>query len=319
MPEDPRASFFPKRRVRVELSDWKPKHNSEDEKRIRLDFMLPLIDENREGMMPSWAMEPLLSMEREDSKQTDAGLDVTLESVTVELFDTSKSPGRSMLLASATLQGFVIKRITRDKQTFPALLFNCNVKRDWNLLRWADKYECCYLWSEFTPTGPEKASVPAPGVQMTIGDAGASNPETEHDEDEAEPTGESHESQLEALYPDAVKVVREEGKASTSLLQRRFGTGYGLAARLLDKMEANGVVGAADGPKPREVLPIVEEQSAEEAEANAKAFFQSPEAKAEVDGVPVPQMAAELNAATPIDEKPRRPRGFGKTTQQGVQ
>ncbi|HWZ43081.1 MAG TPA: DNA translocase FtsK [Candidatus Saccharimonadales bacterium] len=56
------------------------------------------------------------------------------------------------------------------------------------------------------------------------------------------------------LYQDAVKLVLEFGKASTSLLQRRLRIGYGRAAHLIDLMEQDGIVGAADGPKPREVL-----------------------------------------------------------------
>src|SRR5579872_2476207 len=56
------------------------------------------------------------------------------------------------------------------------------------------------------------------------------------------------------LFHDAVKLVVEFGKASTSLLQRRLRIGYGRAAHLIDLMEQDGIVGAADGPKPREVL-----------------------------------------------------------------
>jgi hypothetical protein len=57
------------------------------------------------------------------------------------------------------------------------------------------------------------------------------------------------------LYADAVQLVREFGKASTSLLQRRLRIGYGRASGLVDLMEARGVVGPANGPAPREVLP----------------------------------------------------------------
>lgn len=56
------------------------------------------------------------------------------------------------------------------------------------------------------------------------------------------------------MYDDAVRVVIESGKASTSLLQRRLRIGYGRAAHLIDLMEQDGLVGAADGPRPREVL-----------------------------------------------------------------
>jgi len=56
------------------------------------------------------------------------------------------------------------------------------------------------------------------------------------------------------LYQDAVRVVCDAGRASTSTLQRRLRIGYGRAAHLIDLMEKDGIVGAADGPKPREVL-----------------------------------------------------------------
>ena len=66
--------------------------------------------------------------------------------------------------------------------------------------------------------------------------------------------GGSEGSEEDPLYQDAVKLVVEFGKASTSLLQRRLRIGYGRAAHLIDLMEQDGIVGAADGPKPREVL-----------------------------------------------------------------
>jgi S-DNA-T family DNA segregation ATPase FtsK/SpoIIIE len=58
----------------------------------------------------------------------------------------------------------------------------------------------------------------------------------------------------EPVYKDAVRVVIEAGKASTSLLQRRLRIGYGKAARLIETMEEQGIVGPADGSRPREVL-----------------------------------------------------------------
>jgi len=66
--------------------------------------------------------------------------------------------------------------------------------------------------------------------------------------------GEEGEEEDDPMYGDAVKLVVEFGKASTSLLQRRLRIGYGRAAHLIDLMEQDGIVGAADGPKPREVL-----------------------------------------------------------------
>lgn len=56
------------------------------------------------------------------------------------------------------------------------------------------------------------------------------------------------------LYDEAKEVVIQAGKASASLLQRRLRIGYARAAHILDIMEANNVIGPADGSKPRDVL-----------------------------------------------------------------
>lgn len=56
------------------------------------------------------------------------------------------------------------------------------------------------------------------------------------------------------MYKDAVRVVVDSGKASASLLQRRLRVGYARAARLIENMEDQGIIGPADGARPREVL-----------------------------------------------------------------
>jgi S-DNA-T family DNA segregation ATPase FtsK/SpoIIIE len=56
------------------------------------------------------------------------------------------------------------------------------------------------------------------------------------------------------MYQDAVRVVCEMGKASTSTLQRRLRLGYGRAARILDTMQRDGIIGPPDGSRPRDVL-----------------------------------------------------------------
>jgi DNA segregation ATPase FtsK/SpoIIIE, S-DNA-T family len=72
------------------------------------------------------------------------------------------------------------------------------------------------------------------------------------------PTDEPEEKgQLEAtddLYDDAVSLVLEQRTASVSMLQRKFRIGYSRAARIVDQMEARGVVGPPEGSKPRQVL-----------------------------------------------------------------
>jgi S-DNA-T family DNA segregation ATPase FtsK/SpoIIIE len=73
-------------------------------------------------------------------------------------------------------------------------------------------------------------------------------------EGEAEGTAEGGEEVDDDLYQDAIRVVCDAGRASTSTLQRRLRIGYGRAARLIDLMEKDGIVGPSEGTKPREVL-----------------------------------------------------------------
>ncbi len=61
-------------------------------------------------------------------------------------------------------------------------------------------------------------------------------------------------AEKDEVYEQAVRIVVEMGKASTSILQRRLRLGYGRAARLLDIMEKDGIIGPPDGSRPREVL-----------------------------------------------------------------
>ena len=65
---------------------------------------------------------------------------------------------------------------------------------------------------------------------------------------------EEFDGEQDPMYEDAVRVVVEMGKASTSTLQRRLKLGYGRAARILDMMQRDGIIGPPDGPRPREVL-----------------------------------------------------------------
>lgn len=66
-------------------------------------------------------------------------------------------------------------------------------------------------------------------------------------------TGGGNNNESDALYEEVVEYVVDVQKASTSLLQRRFGIGYNRAARLIDTLEDNGIIGPAQGSKPRAV------------------------------------------------------------------
>jgi S-DNA-T family DNA segregation ATPase FtsK/SpoIIIE len=68
------------------------------------------------------------------------------------------------------------------------------------------------------------------------------------------------EDEYDAIYDRALELVMEKGQASTSMLQRAFRIGYNRAARIIDLMEREGVVGPMDGAKPRDVIVPRDEQ-----------------------------------------------------------
>jgi DNA segregation ATPase FtsK/SpoIIIE, S-DNA-T family len=68
------------------------------------------------------------------------------------------------------------------------------------------------------------------------------------------------------LYEEAVKTVLETGQASVSMLQRRLGLGYARAARIIDTMEAEGIVGQFQGSKPRDILVSLQDYRAKSGE-----------------------------------------------------
>ncbi len=98
------------------------------------------------------------------------------------------------------------------------------------------------FWRQQGTAQYEQKFLEAPKDENGKAEAGAAGADAEGDDENDE------------LFEDAVRLVLEFGKASTSLLQRRLRIGYGRAAHLIDLMEKDGIVGAPDGPKPREVL-----------------------------------------------------------------
>jgi S-DNA-T family DNA segregation ATPase FtsK/SpoIIIE len=72
---------------------------------------------------------------------------------------------------------------------------------------------------------------------------GASSPFTADEADEA----------LDPLFEKAVEVILENGRASTSFLERKLGVGYSRGSKIMDQVEEKGIIGPQDGAKPREI------------------------------------------------------------------
>lgn len=109
---------------------------------------------------------------------------------------------------------------------------------------------------EEDPEDPDDAEAP----EMLDGD----DAEDDADDDLGD-TADSSDATDDDLYDQAVSIVRMENKATVSLLQRRLNVGYARAARIMELLEENGIVGPFAGSNPREVLPADEPDDMEDA------------------------------------------------------
>jgi len=101
------------------------------------------------------------------------------------------------------------------------------------------------------------AAVAAPGT--SIDEQVAALEQAEKEGEEGRGTGEGDVGDRDPLFRQAAEVCIQNQLGSTSLLQRRMSIGYGRAARIIDQLELAGVLGPANGSKPRDVLVGLEE------------------------------------------------------------
>lgn len=102
------------------------------------------------------------------------------------------------------------------------------------------------------------------------------------------------------LYQDAINIVVQEQRGSVSLLQRALGIGYGRAARLIDYMEEDGIVGPYSGSKAREVLVTSVQVSGDDGE--------EPESELPLAPIPSPQKTVKVAASTTVAPAPSKPK-----------
>ncbi|GAB6167155.1 hypothetical protein JCM19992_31550 [Thermostilla marina] len=111
-------------------------------------------------------------------------------------------------------------------------------------------------------------------------------------------------AERDELYPAAVDIVVREGRGSVSLLQRALGIGYGRAARLIDFMAEDGIVGPYNGSQAREVLVTVEQW---EAMQNGAAEPQAPAPPSARNRIVLPQPGTAKGNGSSADSKPSEP------------
>lgn len=296
MDEHVYIEFFPARRNKTILVDWRPLLSENNEKRVRIDLLIAITGSGMSSdSLPNWVRPGYERMDVDDSVIKKIPFSSELEGFSMEAFSTDKGQfpieiempamgderenfgRRHVLLTGCSMTSFELVRETVDGQSVVALKFALRTMSDDALVVWCRRYHGATFWSLFEK---QQSDLPLEGksdsAQMTLDQAVTSEVEPEDldddDDDELDGLGEDEPAESaqetidntpqapvgdesDPLLKDAIALTREEGKGSTSLLQRRLRIGYGRAANLLDTMEKLQVVGPANGPAPREVIP----------------------------------------------------------------
>jgi len=103
------------------------------------------------------------------------------------------------------------------------------------------------------------AAAAATPAGSSIGEQVAALEQAEKAAEEGTGSGEPALGERDSLFRQAAEVCIQNQLGSTSLLQRRMSIGYGRAARIIDQLEVAGILGPANGSKPRDVLVGLEE------------------------------------------------------------
>lgn len=122
----------------------------------------------------------------------------------------------------------------------------------------ARRIQCCFVSDEEVETVVEyvKRHCGTADYDQSANDA----MESYSNKDGSAPSsGSGEDDDLDDMFWQTVQFVIESGKASTSVLQRKFSLGYARAARIIDTMEEKGIIGPYEGAKPRQVIMTMAE------------------------------------------------------------
>lgn len=174
--------FFPGQRRRINLDDFQPKLNSEKEKRLLLQFIMPITGQPLVGL-PGFLGAAVEALEKDGSAIDEANITTELEGVTMDIWATDKSEKRDQLITAATLRKFQMVRKRVKEETIVSLLFNCTIQASEKLLLWAFRNHGADMWIQFTETQPTIPEVKEDG-QMNLGSGGIADQEAGNQDDE---------------------------------------------------------------------------------------------------------------------------------------
>jgi hypothetical protein len=161
--------FFPGQRRKLEIDDWQPLRNEQDEKRIRFDLLMPLTGQPYISM-PSFVSPSYEKMDVEGSAVKDIDLLTQIDDVTMELYATdqsgplevewgvgldeaeaeAKEGKRKLLLTHCTIRNLKLVRVKRGEDALVALKFSITTRSTRGLAAWAHEYNGKTLWCEFS-------------------------------------------------------------------------------------------------------------------------------------------------------------------------
>ena len=233
------------------IDNWNKDHNSEIDKKKRMPFIVVIIDELSDLMMvAAKSVEDSILRITQKARAAGIHLIVATQRPSTEVITgliKANIPSRiSFAVGSGIDSRTILDQIGAEK-----LLG----KGDMLYLPIGTNSPVRIQGSFITDGEIKKLIDHCVGQQKAHYDETITQTEEEmHASDRVPEGADVRDATEEPLYNEIVDFVVEQGKASTSLLQRRFKIGYNRAARCIDLLEERGIVGPQNGSKPREVL-----------------------------------------------------------------
>ena len=244
------------------IDKWNEKHKSEDEKKQKLPYIVIIIDELADLMMVA-AKEVEDSILRITQKARAAGIHliVATQRPSTEVITgliKANIPSRISFAVGSGIDSRTIldqtgaeKLLGKGDMLFLPIGMNSPTRIQGSFITDDEIKRIIDYTVEQQKAEYDDNLLNLESIDKNISDN--KNYKEENSTDDDDP-----------LYNDIVKFVIETQKASASLLQRKFKLGYNRAARIIDLLEERGVIGPANGSKPREVLVSLDNSESEE-------------------------------------------------------